>query len=445
MRFFIGSRVSEFLGELNKVRRDTTADELFLVQAFIRHIEKKHGKLSYKVPSTIIIILKKYIVKPALIIANGSGFIKAGIAGADDIQPSVIIPTVYGIERDYSMHYQTSREIDVNRPLQRFIGEEALKRDGFAVIKKYPIQHGIVCDWDYIEPTWRHIIEDELKVSPENHPVFMTETPLNPKANREKMTQIMFEYFNVPKFYLAVDAELSLYATGTTTGIVCSSGDSISHAVPIHDGNYLPDATLRLDLGGKDVFEHLTKLLGEKEPSLSSMNTFQRTKMRPAIIKIKEKMCYVAQDFANEMKKDGDEQGYELPDGKVIKIDNERFKAPEIIFEPSMIGLNESGLHKLLNDSIKKCNEDLRQELYENIVIAGGNTKFDGFAKRLYSEMKSLASDDVTVEIVAPENRQYLSWIGANILTSWSTFDEMWILKEEYDEIGPTIIHQKCK
>ena len=137
------------------------------------------------------------------------------------------------------------------------------------------------------------------------------------------------------------------------------------------------------------------------------MDYFNKTKSKPDIIKIKEKMCYIAQNFEEEVKKDHVEQSYELPDGQVIKIDIERFKAPEIIFQPNMIGLDALGLHELLNESIKKCDVDLRQELYENIVVAGGNTMSDGLPQRLDSSMKSLASDDVTVKIIAPENRRF--------------------------------------
>jgi len=367
-----------------------------------------------------------------IVLDNGSGMCKAGFSGDD--APRSVFPCVVGHAK-HDMAMVGLAEQDT------YIGDEAQVRRGVLNVT-YPLDHGVVTNWDDMEKVWHYAFYNELRVNPEEHPVMLTEAPMNPKVNRERMMTIMFESFNVPAIYVSIQAILALYAAGRTTGVVMDSGDGVTHMVPIYEGYSLPHAIQRLDIAGRDLTDYMGKILMERGYNFISSGE------REIVRDIKEQLCYVALDFDEEMKKSkasGEiERNYQLPDKTLITIGDERFRCPEVLFNPCLIGKESKGVDQFLYDTVMHCDIDLRKDLFSNIVMSGGTTMYQGLSERITKELTRLVPPSSHVRVVAPPERKYSVWIGGSILSSLNTFQENWITKEEYNECGPSIIHDRC-
>jgi actin len=295
-----------------------------------------------------------------------------------------------------------------------------------------------------MEKIWHHTFYNELRVAPEEHPVLLSEVPLNPKPHRERTTQVMFEMFNVPAMHLSNQAVLSLISSGRTTGCVLSSGDGISRSVSVHEGYALPHSTVRLEIGGRDLTACFCKLLSDRG------SCFTTTSELETVRDIKERSGYVALDFDKEIEyrtrdRRSRDLSYELPDGNVIELEEERYRCPEALFQPSLVNVDSSGVHQCIVESITRCDGNMQlQDLYANIVLSGGSTMFPGIAERITKEIAALAPTTMKINVVAPPDRKYSVWLGGSILASLPTFRGIQVSKAQYDEYGPAIVHRKC-
>lgn len=365
-----------------------------------------------------------------VVIDNGTGMIKAGFAGQE--LPCAVFSNVVGRPQK---HLMSAAQAGI------YVGDACQAKRGILNLK-YPITHGIVESWEDMEMVWEYTFKEALKVQSDNQPVFMTEAPQNPKANRERMCSTMFEKLKVPALYVAIQAVLSLYSSGRTTGLCLDMGDGVTHAVPIYEGYAFSHAIQRMDMAGRDLTEYMIKLLADRGWPM------QTSSEKEIVRDIKEKHCFVAFDYQAEMKRDEtttDYQiDYQLPDGHSLQFSHERFTCPEALFNPHMLGKEIPGIHEFVINSINKCDMDIRQDLAGNIVLSGGTSCFPHLEDRLMSEVQMAAPQGLQVKVVAPKNRKFSVWIGGAIMASLQEFLPNWITKAEYDEIGPSVVNRKC-
>ncbi len=294
----------------------------------------------------------------------------------------------------------------------------------------FPIKHGIITNWDNMEKIWHHIFCD-LHATPEEHHVLLTDSPLNPITNREKMSEIMFETFHVSNMYIGMQAALALHASDRSTGVVLESGDGVTHIVPIHNGVTLRDAIVQIDVTGQDLSLGLLNWLIQD----NILRWAPQYVSQLIVSDIKETLCCTALDYDDEMNhlydsycqvdkktfdkfKNGispagtffsllpgelcdmvyrfasskqtskadtfytvpEELYFDTPEGEIfhssITVGHDIIRLPECLFQPSFLGMESAGVHESIYKSIHKCNVDIQQDLYSNILLSGGNTMF---------------------------------------------------------------------
>jgi actin-related protein 2 len=369
---------------------------------------------------------------------NGTGFVKCGFAGAQF--PTSIFPSMVG--RPQLRYEEKVEGIEIKDIM---VGDEAsLARHMLKI--SYPIENGIVKDWNDIEHIWDYTFSEKLRVNTRDCKILLTEPPLNPHKNRALMLQKMFEKYQFQGVYVAIQAILTLYAQGLLTGVVMDSGDGVTHIVPVFEGFSLPHLTQRIDVAGRDVTRYLIKLL------LLRGYAFNRTADFETVRQMKEKLCYVGYDLKLENQLANDTtvlvSKYKLPDGRVIRFGRERFLAPECLFSPGLVDRDGMGISEALFHCINSADMDLRQPFYNHIVLSGGTTMYPGLPSRLEKDIRELyhkhvakGNADVSakfqVRIEDPPRRKHMVFLGGAVLAEiMKDKDSFWVSRDEYQEFG---------
>ena len=392
---------------------------------------------------------------------NGTGFVKCGFAGQNF--PTSIFRSMVG--RPLLRSEEKIGEIEIKDVM---FGDEAeALRQNLEIT--YPLENGMVKSWNDMELLWDYTFKEKLHVDDfSGKSILLTEPPMNPHANRKKMGEIMFEKFGFNRVYVAVQAVLVLYAQGIMTGVVVDSGDGVSHIIPVYEGCDLPSVK-RLDVAGSDITRRLIDLL------LIRGYSFNRTADFETIRMLKEKFCYIGYDMKIEEQLATETtvlmQQYTLPDGRVIKLGPERYQAPEILFNPSLIGKESLGIHHCLFNSINESELDVRADLYKHVLLSGGTSMLPGLPSRLKKEVlelydqnaaatfnksfqsvavrqgentKNVKKASIQIKIEDPPRRKHLVFEGGAVLANViAEQDSAWITKAEYDEKGPSIMMKR--
>uniref|UniRef100_A0A914HI63 Actin-related protein 2 n=1 Tax=Globodera rostochiensis TaxID=31243 RepID=A0A914HI63_GLORO len=369
--------------------------------------------------------------RKVIVVDNGTGFVKCGYAGANF--PSFIFPSAVGRPLVRSQQ-QLVNNIQIK---DLMVGEECSELRHMLDVN-YPMENGIVRNWDDMGHLWDYTFGPEkLNIDAKECKLLLTEPPLNPNSNREKMFQVMFEQYGFHAVYIAIQAVLSLYAQGFLTGVVVDSGDGVTHICPVFEGFALNHLTKRLDVAGRDITRYLIKLLLLRGYAFNHSADFETVRQ------LKEKHCYVAYDVEQEQRLALETtiltESYTLPDGRVIKLGGERFEAPEVLFQPHLINVEKLGLSELLFSVIQSADIDTRLEFYKHIVLSGGTTMYPGFPSRLERELKQLYLErKFKIKIEATPQRKHMVFLGGAVLAHLMRDQEtdFWITKLEWEEKG---------
>ena len=283
--------------------------------------------------------------EPVIVFDNGSGYLKAGLSNKET--PMFTLPALIG--RPMLRYKQKIENVEL-KPLM--IGDEVTPVRSMLELS-YPMEEGIIKNAEDMKLLWDYVLNIKLGIKKDDfkdRKLLMTEAPNNPDRNKEVMAEILFEKLGIGYFNIEPQAKMTLYAEGEETGVVLDSGDGVTHVIPIFSNYLLTHQIKRLDIAGRHITNYLTRLLQMKGYAFNSTADFETVR------EIKEKYCFVSCDINSDRKLDLETSFYnsesKLPDGRKIHISNEKFEAPEILFQPHLVQNEMPGVHEMLYNSI---------------------------------------------------------------------------------------------
>lgn len=356
----------------------------------------------------------------------------AGIAGDD--APLTVFPSVVGRPK------QKPGMVGMGNP-EFQVGDAAISLRG--VMKLQPVmEDGIITNFDHFERLVHHTFYNELRLDPENHGVVFGVPLFSPLMQEQKMSQILFETFNVPEMGGFTQPALSMYSSGRASGISVDIGHGMTQMASIYEGTFIAEGAYRGSIAGAALNTYAERLMTEQ----ISKRGASIAGIHHQIDDLKRKNCYVAASYDSEMlafsMSNQNYQTYTFTEGRSVEIGAERIRIPEVLFKPSLIGSEELPLSHLIYRSIMKSPMDIRKDLFGNIILGGGSSLIPGLEDRLRDEIAKLAPSSMRVRIVAPPERKYANWIGGSIVGSLSTTQHTLFTKEQYEESGPSAFHR---
>ncbi|KAM3838567.1 actin-like protein 10 [Vipera latastei] len=357
--------------------------------------------------------------KVALVVDNGSSFCRSGFAGEE--KPRIVM--------------KTASLPPIYHPVCSLSCEK---------LQTQPLKHGIILDWQAMENLWSHLFYCGLQVSTEDHPILTSDSPSCPTTNREKMAEVFFEGFSVPALYVANTGFLSLCYCGRITGLAIEAGGGISHVTPIYAGQTCMEGIYRLDVAGNGLCKYMHNLLLNSSNNVYLLNTLNK-KM---VTQLKKNYCYVSMDYKRDLQEKTCHEpvSIETPDGHLLTIDKERFCCPEPLFKPHLLNQSSPGLHHLVFQSLQKVPDKFKGDVINNVVLSGGSSLFPGFPERMCLELNALFhGKEYFIKILASPKRSTAVWLGGSLAASLSSFQSLWMRKQDYQEHGAAYVHKKFK